>query len=271
MIRFLFTFFLFLSLCMASALAETPPPASASSWRDSPECEAVFASAQATGTFVLYDVSAGTFVGYNRPRAETRFIPASTFKIPNTLIGLAAGSVTDVDMILPYGGEPQSFKNWEQDMSLREAIPMSNVPIYQELARRTGLEKMRFYLALLHYGNEKAGDVVDMFWLHGPLQISAVEQALFLARLAQNKLPLDEAAQAATREIVLLEQGDGWALYGKTGTATFYPHPLGWWVGWVETSGTVYTFALNIDMPGANDAPKRMAIGKDCLKALGRL
>ena len=84
---------------------------------------------------------------------------------------------------------------------------------------------------MLHYGNEEPGDVVDMFWLRGPLQISAVEQTLFLARLAQNELPFTEAAQAATREIILLEQGDNWALYGKTGTAMYYSPPLGWWVG----------------------------------------
>jgi len=130
---------------------------------------------------------------------------------------------------------------------------------------------MRSSLAMLHYGNEEPGDVVDMFWLRGPLQISAVEQTLFLARLAQNELPFTEAAQAATREIILLEQGDNWALYGKTGTAMYYSPPLGWWVGWVEKSGAPYAFALNIDMPEAGDARKRVEIGKACLKILGLL
>jgi beta-lactamase class D len=171
-------------------------------------------------------------------------------------------------MILPYGGQHQPVKAWERNMSLREAISMSNVPIYQELARRTGLEKMRSFLAMLHYGSEEVGNVVDMFWLCGPLQISAVEQTLFLARLAQNKLPFTEATQAATREIILLEQGDTWTLYGKTGTAVHYSPPLGWWVGWVEKSGALYVFALNMDMPGADDARKRVEIGKACLKVL---
>ena len=32
-----------------------------------------------------------------------------------------------------------------------------------------------------------------------------------------------------------------------------------------------YIFALNIDMKGANDAPKRISLTKDCLFALGLL
>ena len=48
-----------------------------------------------------------------------------------------------VDEVLPYGGKPQPRKEWERDMGLREAIKMSNVPIYQELARRIGIVRMR--------------------------------------------------------------------------------------------------------------------------------
>ena len=73
-------------------------------------------------------------------------------------------------------------------MSLHDAIRISNVPVYQELARRIGLDRMSENLALLDYGNEDTGTIVDMFWLQGPLKISALEQAKFLARLAQERL-----------------------------------------------------------------------------------
>ena len=69
-------------------------------------------------------------------------------------------------------------------MGLRDAIKMSNVPIYQELARRIGLERMREGVKKLGYGNMEIGSVVDRFWLAGPLAISAVEQTDFLRRLA---------------------------------------------------------------------------------------
>jgi hypothetical protein len=45
----------------------------------------------------------------------------------------------------------------------------------------------------------------------------------------------------------------------------------GWWVGWVEWQKKVYPFALNIDMLKDEDAGKRITIGKECLKALGKL
>jgi beta-lactamase class D len=107
-------------------------------WQDSPVIGKLFNSSNVKGTFVLYDPGANRFIGHDRVRAGTRFIPASTFKIPNSLIGLSSGAVKSVDEVLPYGGKPQPIKAWEHDMGLREAIKISNVPIYQELARRIG-------------------------------------------------------------------------------------------------------------------------------------
>lgn len=240
-------------------------------WRDSPDVAQRFAAAGLRGTFVLYDAAGEQYTGYDAGRAATRYIPASTFKIPNSLIGLSVGAVQGVDEVLPYGGAPQRFKEWEQDMGLRTAIKISNVPVYQELARRIGLDRMRANVAKLGYGNGEIGDVVDRFWLVGPLQISAIEQTQFLARLAQDRLPMPKPAMAAVREIAQLERGDGWVLYGKTGWADSYDPDVGWWVGWVQKGDRVYAFAMNIDMPDEGDAKKRMALGKECLKVLGVL
>lgn len=161
----------------------------AAEWTDSPAIETLFAEAGITGTFVLYDVAEDKYVGFDRTRAETRYIPASTFKVPHTLIGLAEGVVADVDQNMPYGGEPQRYSMWERDMSLRDALPISNVPVYKGLAGRITLDRMAENVALMDYGNGEIGTVVDDFWLVGPLTISAVEQAVFLAALAQNELP----------------------------------------------------------------------------------
>nr|WP_269461524.1 penicillin-binding transpeptidase domain-containing protein [Methylocaldum marinum] len=117
--------------------------------------------------------------------------------------------------------------------------------IYQELARRVGLERMRANVSKLGYGNGDIGATVDTFWLKGPLKISAVEQTRFLARLAQGKLPIREDIQESVREIVHLEQGDNWQLYGKTGWENAPGRDVGWWVGWVQKDDRVYTFALN--------------------------
>lgn len=245
--------------------------ASAADWVDSKKIEALFSKAEVTGTFVLYDVTENKLTGFNKSRAETRFFPASTFKIPNTLIGLAVGAVESVDDILPYGGAPQPFPSWEKDMSLRDAIKISNVPVYKELARRITLEKMRSNLATINYGNNDIGRVVDNFWLVGPLEISAVEQTVFLAKLAQKTLPFSVQIQEATQEIVLLEKTETGSLYGKTGWADAPEPDIGWWVGWVVKDGRIYSFALNIDVVNDGDIAKRIPLGKDSLNALGVL
>jgi len=243
--------------------------AQAGDWQESPEVAALFTGAGVVGTFVLYDVAADRYVGHDRSRAQTRFIPASTFKIPHSLIGLAVGAVANVDEIVPYTGPAQPFiEAWGRDMGLRDAIALSNVPIYQELARRIGLERMGEHVRRLTYGNMAIGDQVDRFWLKGPLKISAVEQALFLAKLAKGELPYAAAQQQSLRDILLLEQGPGWKLYGKTGWQNAPEPGVGWWVGWVEKGEQVYSFALNMDIRRESDAAKRMGLGKASLVAL---
>ncbi|MDD2761539.1 MAG: class D beta-lactamase, partial [Methylomonas sp.] len=216
-----------------------------------------------------YDVAAGQLIGHGKARAERRFVPASTFKIANALIGLSSGAVNSVDEVLPYGGSPQPFKTWEKDMGLREAIKLSNIAIFQQLARRIGLQRMQENVSRLNFGNQTIGSTVDRFWLDGPLEITAVEQTQFLAKLARGQLPFPKAIQASVRDIVLLEQGDGWQLYGKTGWENAPNAGVGWWVGWVEKQGRVYAFTLNMDMRDASDAGKRVELGKSALKALG--
>src|SRR5215475_11080663 len=84
------------------------------------DLEAVFAENGLAGTFVLYDVAADHLTLVDGKRAGRRFVPASTFKIANTIIALETGVVKDENEIIPYGGRP--FKHWEKDMSMREAI-----------------------------------------------------------------------------------------------------------------------------------------------------
>ena len=223
------------------------------------------------GAFVLYDVAGDRFITVNGKRAETRFVPASAFKIANSVIALETGVVKDENEIIPYGGKPQPFKNWEKDMSMRQAIAISAVPIYQELARRVGLERYREWLVKLNYGNAQAGEVVDRFWLDGPLQISAVEQAQFVATLAQGKLPASARAQIIVRDILKQEVKDGRILYAKTGW--YIPKgdapQIGWWTGWVDDGGKISAFSLNIDIDSVDDARKRQEIARTLLAKLG--
>lgn len=229
----------------------------------------LFDQAGVQGTFVLYDVRQKKYTIHNRERSKERFVPASTFKIPHTLIGLSVGAVETVDEIVPFGGEPQPFKSWEKDMSLRNAIKISNVAIYQELAVRIGLKRMQEKVIQMGYGNMEVGASISDFWLKGPLKISAVEQADFLSKLATTALPFDENLQEDTRNIVLIEKNAQWDLYGKTGWENAPNHGVGWWVGWVRKGHNIYSFALNIDIKNRVDARKRIRLGRACLEALG--
>ena len=229
------------------------------------DADDAFAPAGFSGAFAAYDPGADRLIVLNAGRAETRFVTASTFKIPNSLIALEVGAVKDADEVFLYDGKPQQVKAWERDMSLREAIAASNVPVYQEIARRVGLETYRTCLTRLDYGNREVGTNVERFWLEGPLAISAVEQSLFLARLAEGRVPVSERARAIVRDIIRIESKSDRTLFAKTG----WNGKIGWWVGWIEQGAHKTAFALNMDMSRVEDAPKRIEIGKAMLARLG--
>ena len=233
---------------------------------------ALFRQAGLVGTFVLLDERSGQLRGTNLTRAEERFSPASTFKIANALIGLSLGAVASVDEVIPYSGDPEPLmREWLQPMGLRGAMRVSNVPIYQALARRIGRERMAEAIQRLGYGNEQIGSEVTTFWLRGPLAISAVEQTRFLSRLAHERLPFPTSAQRQVAEITTVDSGPGWSLHAKTGWQNAPGAGIGWWVGWVRRGDRITPFALNIAMNGASDAHWREELGRRSLQALGIL
>jgi|SRR5947209_3140958 len=107
--------------------------------------------------------------------------------------------------------------------------------------------------------------------LEGPVTISAIEQTEFLGRLVAGKLPANEEAVRAVKEKSLVERTRSYELHGETGRLSNSNRQIGWWAGWVERDGKRYPFALNIDMFKDRDAEKRIAIGRACLKVLGKL
>jgi beta-lactamase class D len=257
---------------MAVAVLALPAPVAAEPWREEPALTALFRDAGVNGTFVLLDEGSDTLRGTNRARAEQRFSPASTFKVANALIALSLGAVRGVDEQIPYTGDANPLmREWLQPMGLRGAMSLSNVPLYQELARRIGLERMGEAIGRLRYGNAQIGTSVTTFWLRGPLAISAVEQTRFLSDLAHQRLPFPRKAQQQVAEITRVDGGPGWSLHAKTGWQNAPGAGVGWWVGWVQKGDQITPFALNIAMAGTADAPKRERLGRQSLQALGIL
>lgn len=228
----------------------------------------VFKDHDTSGTFALYNATSGTMTLINAPRAITPMIPASTFKIINSLIALETGVIADENEIIPYGGGKTFVKSWAKDMSIRDAIKISNVPIYQELARRIGVDRYQKWLAKLNYGNGLIGDDVERFWLKGPLTTSAVEQAAFLAQLAMGALPASIAHQQTVANITNVERKGNKILHGKTGWTTTPDPDIGWFVGWVSDGDNITSFALNMDINVRKDTNNRTKIAIELLRQL---
>src|SRR5687767_15075072 len=63
-----------------------------------------FRARDVAGTFALLAVHDDTLLLHDPARAEREFLPASTFKIPNSLIALETGVIKDPDEVWKYDG-----------------------------------------------------------------------------------------------------------------------------------------------------------------------
>lgn len=217
--------------------------------------DAILEAEQATGAILIRRLSDGAEWTGGGARIDQRFLPASTYKIPNSLILLQSGVVSDPDTDLMVWDGVERGGGWDQDQSLRAGLRRSALWAYQAWARELGPERMQARLATLGYGNGQSGgpDQIDTFWLLGPLEISAREQVDFLERLHARALPLDEAVQEQVVDMLVFRRGPDWVLRAKTGWAVRDDPNLGWLVGWLEANEDVWVFAVNVDLDWDRD------------------
>lgn len=231
------------------------------------DLEAMIADVGIEGSFVMFDPAADTMIMGNLARNLKRVVPASTFKIANSLIALEE-QVVRVDEVIPYDGVSRGREAWKQDMAMKRAMRVSNVLFYQALARRIGVEKYNRWLNRLDYGNAEVGADVEMFWLRGPLKISPKEQVEFLSKFADLSLPFSAQVLENVKSLLVTDHGPDWRLFAKTGWSNAFEPGVGWWVGWVEKGGKAYPFALSVDINSRQDADKRVPLGRTLLKKL---
>jgi beta-lactamase class D len=209
-----------------------------------------------TGAIVVLNNSTGKYFRYNEQRCAERFLPASTFKIPNSLIGLETGVISDENFVIKWDGIERS-KEWDRDHTLATALKYSVVPYYQELARRVGKEKYMELLLKIDYGNNTVGEVVDRFWLDNSLRISADEQIEFLKRFYDYKLPFSKRSVDIVKKIMSEEKYPNSVMKFKTGTGNKEDKNwIGWLVGYVEKQSDVYFFAFNVERKEYADVSK---------------
>jgi len=263
---------LVLALAFSSvAFAEAVP------WEIHPEWAKEFSDRAVAGSMLVYDERDNRYLVFDRARAETRFTPASTFKVFNALVALETGAVKDEYEVIRWDGVKRGMENWNRDQSLASAMKFSAVWFYQEMARRAGASRMQAWIDQVGYGNRDIGGGIDRFWLDGgKLRISALEQIGFLRRLAEGSLPFSPQAQEAVRRITIVDAAPDYILHAKTGwalrAAADGKHDLGWIVGWVERDGRRWFFAMNMDMSrGDADAAQRLPLARAILMRSGAL
>lgn len=239
-----------------------------------PDFERFFTENKVKGSFLLYDPQRDHYTAYNFERTRQRFLPASTYKILNTLIGLETGVLKDERTVMKWDSVQRDVEAWNRDNTLESAFKVSCVPCYQEMARKIGLKRMQEWVTKTGYGKlDINADNLDKFWLEGKSAISQEEQLDFLRRIHEGKVPFSKKNLAILKKVMLIDEKPATRLYGKTGWAGGSADPnIGWFVGYVEKGDKVYYFATNIESPKpvpSTFVPARRAITETILKELG--
>lgn len=225
------------------------------------------------GTFALFNNGTGQFTIYNLKRyRDSAFLPASTFKIVNSLIGLQTGKITNDSMVIKWDGIKRWDTDWNKDLTMYQAFRVSAVPYYQEIARRIGKDTMQFWLDTLSYGTKKIKTHIDSFWLDNSLKITPDEELGLVKKLYFHQLPFFETYEDIVKRAMLFEDNANYRLSYKTGWGnTEKGHELAWVVGWIEENKHPYFFVLNFESadPKADIRTMRMNMLKGILKQLG--
>lgn len=218
------------------------------------------------GCFLARELRTGQEIIHNPNRAKTRFPPCSTFKIPHTVFALDSGVVDD-DALFRWDGQPKRMKGWERDFTLKTALEHSALWVFEEVAARLGRQRSENDVQRLGYGNRDLSGWPGAYWLMSSLKISAWEQVDLLSGFVREDWPFSLAAMRHTKAWLLVESGDGFKMYAKTGSGiegeakgkpsptsvpkTKVPNQLGWYVGWLERGADTWVFAANYRAPNA--------------------
>ncbi len=219
-----------------------------------------FDECKVSGSFSLYDLRKNKYTLYNKKQFTEKFTPASTFKICSSLIGLESGVIADENFVIKWDGVKREREAWNHDQDLKTAYKNSTVPYYQELARRVGGERMKYWLDKAQYGNADTAGGIDQFWLSGGLRISPEQQLDFLLRLHNEELPFSKRSMKIVKNIMIEEETPAYTLRTKTGMAEWdgdsaqRGKAIGWYVGYVTRGNDVFVFATCIQTPKAGDS-----------------
>ncbi len=235
-----------------------------------------FAKYKLTGTFGIFDNGQGEFTVYNLSRfADSAYLPASTFKIVNSLIGIETGVVANDSAVIPWNGVHNSNEPCNQNLPMYQAFRNSCVPWFQELARRIGKDTMQVWLDSLGYASRYGRpDIkkIDTFWLDNSIKITADEQIGLVKKLYFEQLPFKKWTQRIVKSMMLMDSSGNYKLSYKTGLGyRENGNALGWIVGWIEENHHPYPFVLQMESadPNSDITAARMNLLNDIFKHYG--
>ncbi|MEP6567750.1 MAG: class D beta-lactamase [Mesorhizobium sp.] len=214
---------------------------------------------------------------------DQRFSPASTFKVPLSLIGYDAGILSDEhapswDYKPEFNAVRRDQKTVDPTIWERDSILWFS----REITRRLGNERFAGYVSKFGYGNADVSgtpgknDGLTQAWVNSSLAISPVEQVDFLRRLLAHKLPVSDKAFAMTQAIIPTFMAGGWTVQGKTGSTRLGSEAekirdkrsLGWFVGWAQKDNRRIVFARLVVDTKRTDIPKGIKTRAGFLKDL---
>jgi beta-lactamase class D len=212
------------------------------------EFQSIIDSSNVNGSILIYDLQKDLFYSNNFDWAKIGRLPASTFKIPNSIIALETNVVENDRTLFKWNGEKRAYKIWEQDLILRNAFQYSCVPCYQEIATKIGEKRMNEYLKKLQFGDMNVTSKnLDIFWLEGESKINQFQQIDFLKRLVNSELKISKRTEEIMKRIFFIEENESYKLYGKTGLSIRNGKNNGWFVGYLKLKDNTYFFATNIE------------------------
>lgn len=239
-----------------------------------------FQDCQIQGSITLYDYKAGKWIASDIHDSQVGTLPASTFKIINTLIALETGVIADEKEIIKWPGSTDTIRygyrpDIYHDMSIEEAFKASAGWVYVELAKKIGKGRYKDYLTRTCYGNADVSIDDPDFWNFGKLAISPVNQIEILLGVYEETLPFSKRSFAILKRIMVEEKAGSYTLRAKTGWTRDGGKDTGWWVGYVERQGGVYFFATRLikdrSTPNLSFGQCRKDITKEVLRQMAIL
>jgi beta-lactamase class D len=229
------------------------------------DIEQLFKTDGVEGALLIESLNGDVQYTNNSTKAELAHIPASTFKIPNTLIALEEGVINDQFEIIKWDGVERQYAPWNADQTLATAFARSCVWCYQRFAKEIGDARYKHYLDVFEYANQKTGLDVETFWLDGDLRVSPRDQIHFLRKVYFEQLPVKSRNIKTLKEIMLADETLAYKLRAKTG----WKGENGWYVGYVEAGDKVWFFAHHMIVNDKGDLPLRRKLVMDALKLKG--